>query len=72
MSIRLGCLPRCVELAVGDDGAGFDPAAVAAGPRSHWGLLVMQERAEAFGARLGVASGPGAGTRISVEVERAA
>lgn len=58
MSIRLGCLPRRIELAVGDDGAGFDPAVVAAGPRSHWGLLVMQEH--------------GAGTRISVEVERAA
>lgn len=58
VSIRLGCLPRRIELAVGDDGAGFDPAVVAAGPRSHWGLLVMQEH--------------GAGTRISVEVERAA
>jgi signal transduction histidine kinase len=44
---------EAVELVVGDDGRGFDPATV--GPEQ-LGLRIMRERAEAVGASLGIAS----------------
>ena len=52
-----------VELVVGDDGRGFDQAAV--GPEQ-LGLGIMRERAEAVGAALSIASEPGHGTMITV------
>lgn len=58
-------------LVVADDGIGFDPlAAGQAGPRAHWGLLMMQDRAEAVGAELRIEAAPGRGTRVVVEVQR--
>ena len=60
VTLRL-CDP--VRLTVADDGAGFDPSAVAA---DHLGLRIMRERAEAIGARLSVYSELGEGTQISV------
>jgi signal transduction histidine kinase len=59
-----------VTLSIADDGVGFD--ITRAGPRPSWGLDVMRERAEALGARLHVDSGPGRGTRVSVELPWAA
>ena len=56
-----------VELRVQDDGAGFDPAAVAelaVGDR-HLGLQVMRERAALLGGSVKVESRPGAGTMIT-------
>ncbi|WP_238009800.1 GAF domain-containing sensor histidine kinase [Dactylosporangium sp. AC04546] len=55
-----------VVLTVTDDGAGFDTAAKAAGQRL--GLASMRERARSAGARLHVASRPGAGTTVTLEV----
>jgi signal transduction histidine kinase/PAS domain-containing protein len=52
-----------VELAIRDDGIGFDPGSIA--PNS-LGLGIMRERAEAVGAALTVESQPGAGTQIEV------
>lgn len=49
-----------VALAIADDGAGFDPAAAAAG----YGLANMRARAAALGGTLHVESAPGHGTRI--------
>ena len=60
VTLRLG---DTVRLTVADDGAGFDPNAVAA---DHLGLRIMRERAEAIGARLSVYSEPGEGTQVSV------
>ncbi len=59
VTLRLG---ETVRLTVADNGAGFDPGAVAA---DHLGLRIMRERAEAIGARLSVYSEPGEGTQIS-------
>lgn len=49
------------ELTIQDDGRGFDPAKV---PPGHYGLNIMQERAEAIGALLSVSSQVGQGTEI--------
>jgi len=63
--------PRRVRLTIADDGIGFDPHAPLrpGGPRG-WGLINIQERAEAVGGRLRLESAPGRGTRLTVEVAR--
>jgi signal transduction histidine kinase len=53
-----------VELAVADDGAGFDIADPSAGI----GLSSMRERAENLGGTLTVRSSPGQGTTIQVTI----
>jgi len=59
-----------ITLTVEDDGVGFDvpesPAEMA--PAGHYGLLGVQERAEAIGARLALAAAPGSGTRLQVSL----
>ena len=60
---RLTGSAAAVELVVGDDGRGFDPAAV--GPEQ-LGLRIMGERAEAVGAALSVTARAGHGTVIAV------
>jgi signal transduction histidine kinase len=52
---------RTVELAIVDDGQGFDPSAIASG---HFGLAIMRERAHAVGATVQIRSQPGHGTQI--------
>ncbi len=51
------------ELTIYDDGRGFNPVEV---PPGHYGLNIMQERAEAIGALLSVASQVGHGTKIKI------
>jgi signal transduction histidine kinase len=59
--------PTTLEMAVEDDGRGFDlPAVTAHGRRN--GLGNMQRRAGAIGARLTVQSAAGSGTRVHLEV----
>jgi signal transduction histidine kinase len=59
-----------VRLTVADDGVGFDlPATVRASHRL--GLTSMRERAEALGGVLHIDTGPGAGTRVTLEVPAA-
>jgi signal transduction histidine kinase len=55
-----------VGLTIKDDGQGFDPGRTAAGHR--FGLTGMRERADRFGGRLTIHSGPGAGTEVKVVV----
>jgi signal transduction histidine kinase len=55
-----------MSMSVTDDGAGFNPSAVAATEKSGWGLRLMAERAESIGASLQVESTPGQGTIITV------
>jgi two-component system, NarL family, sensor kinase len=50
-----------LRLAVDDDGRGFDPAA----PYG-FGLAGLRDRAAMIGARLSIASTPGAGTQVAV------
>lgn len=52
------------ELAVSDDGCGFDPAHAVR--EQSYGLVGMRERAEVIGATLEIDSHPGGGTRLSV------
>ena len=57
---------------VRDDGAGFDVHELQAEyeTRGSWGLLSMLERASLIEARLSIASHPGAGTKMTLEVPR--
>jgi len=61
-----------ILLTVSDNGCGFDPAmGHGTVKRPSWGLSIMRERAEAIGASLSLKSAPGAGTSITVQLERA-
>lgn len=71
--VTLSFGPAAATLTIVDDGAGFDVpenlnALAAAG---HYGLLGMQERAQAVGARLTLDSAPGRGTSLTVETRPA-
>jgi signal transduction histidine kinase len=52
-----------IVMGIHDDGRGFEPAGVAA---DRLGLGIMRERAAAVGARLGIESEPGNGTRVTL------
>jgi signal transduction histidine kinase len=66
LDVRLDSRERTVVLMVSDDGVGFEPAA--AGTGRQLGLASMRERARAAGGRLKVASRPGGGTTVTLEV----
>jgi signal transduction histidine kinase len=61
VSLRVTQLPDRVQVAVEDDGGGFDPDAVRAG----FGLTGMRERALLAGGRLWVSSAEGGPTRVA-------
>jgi two-component system nitrate/nitrite sensor histidine kinase NarX len=61
--VRLSCRPNCVELAIEDDGGGFDIANLSP---EHLGLGIMRERADSIGATLTIDTQPGQGTRINL------
>jgi NarL family two-component system sensor histidine kinase YdfH len=52
-----------LDVEVGDDGIGFDPAEVAK-QTGHYGLLGLRERARLIGGYLDVVSQPGKGTTL--------
>ncbi|WP_147653607.1 sensor histidine kinase [Vulcaniibacterium gelatinicum] len=72
VELSLRAVADGVRLRIADDGCGFDPAVRARGPRRHWGMEVMRDRAESVGARMLVDAAPGHGTRIEVEWEATA
>ena len=55
-----------LRLVVEDDGRGFDPAAKRA---TRLGLTSMEERAAALGGALTIASRPGSGTTVTLELD---
>jgi two-component system nitrate/nitrite sensor histidine kinase NarX len=55
-------------LEIRDDGRGFDTGTVAAQGRRHFGMTVMQERAEQIGARFDVRSRPDGGTVVRLAI----
>lgn len=55
-----------VSLTIRDDGAGFDPDATLAGPRSGFGLIGMRERCQLANGVFTVESAPAQGTVIHV------
>ena len=60
-----------VRLTVSDNGSGFDPSSPpGTAKRPSWGVSIMRERAESVGGRFSLKSAPGAGTTITVQVER--
>ena len=67
--VRLTRMATELRLRVEDDGAGFDPAEVAA---DRFGLVGMRERARLLGGTVVVESAPDAGTAIEVNVPIAA
>ena len=57
---------RAIELTIADDGIGFDPEAIRG--RGGLGLIGMEERARLVNGKLSIASKPGHGTRLALEV----
>lgn len=68
--LRLETVPQHIRLTIEDDGQGFeaDSCEPPHGPLEHYGLVGMNERARLLGGTLQVASGPGEGTRIVVDI----
>jgi signal transduction histidine kinase len=69
VAVRLAAEEPGVVLVVQDDGVGFEPADSELRGR-HLGLTSMEERARRLGAVLRIASAPGAGTTVRLEVGR--
>jgi signal transduction histidine kinase len=55
------------HLSIKDDGHGFNPVSVS---ESGMGLSIMQERANAIGARIEIQDTPGEGSKVDVRWER--
>jgi signal transduction histidine kinase len=68
VDLQLSTSDRRLLLVVTDDGGGFDPDDPAPAARRRLGLASMRERAAAVGGRLRVASRPGKGTTVRLEV----
>lgn len=64
VSVSLGTVHGHVELTIQDDGAGFDPNRSDRGQ----GISNMRARAEEFGGRFYLASGPGNGTSVAFSI----
>ncbi|WP_148715746.1 type IV pili methyl-accepting chemotaxis transducer N-terminal domain-containing protein [Chitinolyticbacter meiyuanensis] len=62
---------RDFELAIQDDGCGYDPVEVAERSEQHVGLVIMQERAARIGAALSLDSRPGAGVQLRLQLDAA-
>jgi len=73
VTVRFAFQSDKVHLSVGDDGVGFSPVKrYNRKDQLAWGLITIQERAEAIGGQLWVKSAPGQGTEVIVEVGYAA
>ncbi|MBN1483803.1 MAG: response regulator [Chloroflexia bacterium] len=59
-----------VQIAIEDDGRGFDIKEHLAKSRRHFGLSIMRERAEQAGGTLEIRSSPGQGTQILAALPR--
>jgi signal transduction histidine kinase len=65
IDVRLRADAGQLQLAITDNGVGFDQALLGIGGK-HFGLEVMRQRAARIGGQLAVHSAPGAGTRVEV------
>ena len=70
IGVRLVAEDGLLVLEVEDHGVGFDPDGHDIRARS-LGLTSMQERAERLGGRLAIASAPGRGTTVRLELDDA-
>jgi len=64
ITVRLDRLEDVLEIAVQDDGRGFDPARVAQKQGDHFGLSIMRARAARIAGVIKIDSLPGRGTRV--------
>ncbi len=62
INVRLSAGPEAVQLAIEDNGAGFDPHVNSLS--RGFGLISMQERADRIGGDLTILTKPGAGTKV--------
>ncbi len=69
-AVRLKTNGGGLDIEVSDDGSGFDPEEVS--DRGHFGLAIMEERAQMAGGELCLDSAPGLGTRVTVRLLEAA
>lgn len=67
--VNLWMEDQTMELAIIDDGAGFDLSKPAPNQRPHFGLAIMRERAQSIHARFHIITAPGAGTEIGVQLD---
>lgn len=70
VEVILSCTDAQAEVAITDDGMGFDAAALSGMAAKHFGLSIMRERAERIGAQLEIRSTPGGGTRVLLAIPR--
>lgn len=68
--VTLGNAGYPIALIVADDGIGFDSALLGKTGPIGLGILNMREMAEIAGGKFTIASAPGKGTRITVEISR--
>jgi signal transduction histidine kinase len=66
--IRWEFTPERVVLGISDNGIGFQPDNCNGPKDGHFGLLGIRERTERLGGRVQIASTPGSGTTITVEI----
>jgi nitrate/nitrite-specific signal transduction histidine kinase len=69
VGVRLFRHDQATVLEISDDGTGFDPAPVLLNPQDgHFGLRILTDVAANAGARLLLATAPGAGCSWRLEV----
>ena len=69
VTVSLRCGGNSLRLSIADDGVGFEPKMASHQPTgSGWWLSIMRERAELAGGSFQVASAPGKGTSVAVEL----
>ena len=70
VALKLEKKDRRLRLTITDNGKGFDVTSLEISREKFgWGLLTMEERAQAVGGHVYVESQPGKGTRVTVELE---
>jgi signal transduction histidine kinase len=67
LELKLACDEQGLQLALADNGVGFDPSQTFSG---HLGLHSMRERARFLGGSLDIDSAPGQGTRVQLRLPR--
>jgi two-component system sensor histidine kinase UhpB len=71
VAVRLTSTKSMIQMTIYDDGVGFNVETVSQpSEKGGWGLTTMRERAESVGGNFTITSGPGKGTRITVEIDR--
>jgi NarL family two-component system sensor histidine kinase YdfH len=65
--VRLAASDDAIDLVVGDDGVGFEPAAAQTKP-GHFGLTGLTERVRLVGGTLAIESSPGAGACLHATI----